>query len=226
MPYARRRYNRRRPAYRRRRIPGLATRPRMMPRTLALKRYQQVGTRVFWFKQNGNLSTNLIGDINYSWRTRDMMVQPAPYGIQDCFNLYDQYKILALKVKFFPAFVGAEPDATLFPGGGLQRGDTVVWSDQRFDPGAQLNVLISQVINNASAKMINSRRPYSRTIYRSRGNPHWGSCQDYQAVPDPWSAAVEILGNNYRPSATPTTPGQVFWYYTVQWKVLFRGRRQ
>lgn len=216
----------RRPRRRNRRVPGLATRSRMMPRQLAVKRANQVSTRVFWFKQNGQLHTDFAGNINFRWRTMAMLDNPAPVGVDNVFALYDQYKILALKVKFFPAFVGNEPDFAVLPGGGLFRGDTIVWSDQRFDPNAQVPTTISQVINNASAKMINSRRPYARALYRSRGNPEWGSCQQPTNDPDTWDASIEILGNNYRPAATPTATPQVFWYYTIQWKIIVRGRRQ
>lgn len=223
MPYKKRGVRNRR----RRRVPGLATRPSMMSRTLAAQRRQQVSTKVFWFKQNGQLTADLNGDILYRWRTRNMLTPPAPIGVNNAFALYDQYKILAMKVRLFPAFVGNEPDTTLLQPGGIWRGDTCVWSDQRFNINQQQPTTIAEVINNASSRMINSRRPYSRALYRAKGNPLWGSTVNIATDPDPWDASIEITGNNFLPTPSATLPnGQVFWYYTVTWKLIFRGRRQ
>lgn len=222
MPYTKR-YNRRRPAYRRRRrVPGLATRPRMMPRTLAMKRMNQVGTKVFWFKRNGIITPNLAGTRYSYWRTQEINdPQTTPIGWPAVKTLYDQYKVLAIKVRLFPANVGIESDSAIFASNALLRGDTVVWTDQRYQPNAPAT--ISEVINNASTKMINSRRPYARTLFRARGNPEWGDTQS--ALPDSWDGSIEMLFNNASPApATGTAP--TLWYWTVQYKVLVRGRRQ
>ena len=223
MPY-RRRYNARRPRRRRpRRVPGLATRPRMMPRMLAMKRMNQVGTKVFWFKRNGIIQTN-IGGSNYSfWRTREINDPgTTPVGWPAVKTLYDQYKVLAIKVRFFPANVGVEPDSVLIGGSNaLLRGDTAVWTDQRYQPNVP--TLISEIINNASTRMINSRRAYARSLFRPRGNPEWGDTQS--TTPDSWDGAIELLINNATPQPVGGT-GPVLWYFTIQYKVLVRGRRQ
>lgn len=223
MPF--RRTYRRRPGYRRtfrrrRNVAGLATRPRMMSSALSMKRRNQVSTKVFWFKRNGVIQSNPAGN-NYSfWRTREIN-NPEPIGWAAVKTLYDQYKVLAMKLKFFPANVGVEPDSALFASNALLRGDTAVWSDQRWAPNSPQQ--ISEIINNASTKMINSRRPYARTIYRPRGEPEWGDTQS--PTPDSWDGSVELIINNASPAPATGTP-PVLWYWTLQYKVVVRGRRQ
>lgn len=222
MPYRRTAYRRRRPAYRRRNVAGLATRPSMMSRSLMMRRRNQVSTKVFWFKRNGLISPNLSGT-NYSfWRTREINDQlTTPAGWDAVKTLYDQYKVLALKVRLFPANVGIESDSAIFASNALLRGDTVVWTDQRYQPNAPAT--ISEVINNASTKMINSRRPYARTLFRPKGNPEWGDTQS--PLSDSWNGAIELLINNSSPAPVVGDP-PTLWYWTIQYKVLVRGRRQ
>lgn len=225
MPYARRRFayaRRPRPTYRRRNVAGFATRPRMMPKTLAMKRMNQVSTKVFWFKQNGVISPDTTGRIYSFWTARGFNAA-SPTGWSALRTLYDQYKVLAIKVRFFPANVGIEPDTALFANSALLRGDTISWTDQRFDTTAQAPTAISQVINNASARMTNSRRSYSRQIFRPTGYPEWGQTSGPPTV-ESWNGAIETL----TVGATPATPTviPVLWYYTVQWKIIVRGRHQ
>lgn len=224
MPYSRRKFARRRAPFRRRRVPGLATRPRMMPRTYARMRKNQVATKVFWFKLNGQSSTPPVLDYNYfAFRTRGFTTEPGG-GVSTVpqrdaiFSLYDQFKVLAISVKWFPVNVGTEPGQVLAQGI-LNRGDQVIWSDQRFDDTAVLPIQISEVLNHGSARMIQPRRFQSRTMYRPKGHPEWGSCENPQTIQDPWNGAIQMLVNN----ATPNRP---IWYYTLTYKVLVRGRRQ
>ena len=201
---------------------GLATYPRMMPRTLAAKRMNQVGTKVFWFKRNGIISPDLAGSRYSFWRTQEINVPATtPVGWPAVKTLYDQYKVLAIKLRLFPANVGIESDSAIFASNALLRGDTVVWSDQRYQPNAPTNV--SEVINNASARMINSRRPYTRSLFRPRGNPEWGDTQS--ATNDSWDGALEMLFNNASPAPAAGAP-PTLWYWTIQYKILVRGRRQ
>lgn len=228
MPYARRRftYARRRRA----RKTGLATRPRMMGRTQKLRRFNQVSTKVFYFKINGELTTDGSGNIYRAWTTRNLNVPspgiPVPAGWDSLKELYDQYKVIGMTLKLFPANVGIEPDATLLAAGGLLRGDTAVYSDQRFDSGAAAPTQINEVINKASCRMINSRRPYTRNLFRSRGYPTWANTQG-PATPDSWNGSIEILVNNATPeSLTPPITTPLLWYWTLQYKVVVRGRTQ
>lgn len=202
----------------------LATRPRMMPRTLAFKRMNQVSSKVFWFKVNGELLSDAAGNRYSRFLTRDLdPAAIAPVGWTALKSLYDQYKVLAIKLRLFPSNVGIESDSAIFASNALLRGDTVVWSDQRFDAAVQPPTSISEIINNASAKMINSRRPYSRTLYRPRGQPTWGDTQGPNL--DSWNGSIELLVNNASPApAVGNIP--VLYYYTLQYKVLVRGRTQ
>lgn len=231
MPFIRRPFRRRftRRPYRRR-IPGLATRPRMMSKALTVKRMNQVSTRVFWFKKNGVISPDAQGRIYSFWTARGFNNPPGtpppdpPVGWPALRSLYDQYKVLAIKVRFFPANVGIEPDSALFgPSNALFRGDSIAWTDQRFDTGSQTPTLISQVINNASARMVASRRPFSRVIYRGSGYPEWAQTVGPNTT-DSWNGSVEFLINGATPSTATFIP--VLWYYTVQYKVMVRGRHQ
>lgn len=201
---------------------GLATRPRMMSRNLAFKRHNQISTKTFWFKRNGTISLDPAGNNFSSWRTQEINVPvTTPVGWPAVKTLFDQYKVLAIKVKLFPSNVGIESDSALFGSNGLLRGDTAVWSDQRFQPNVPQS--ISEIINDASCKMINSRRPYARTLFRPRGNPDWGDTQS--ATQDSWNGSIQMLINNGSQTPLPGTPPQIF-YFTVQYKILVRGRRQ
>lgn len=203
----------------------LATRPRFMSRRMKFKRMNQVQGRVFYFKRNSFISADLAGNAYTYMSTRQLNdIQTQPVGWDALKLLFDQYKVLAMKVRMFPANVGVEPDSSVFAANALFRGDTIVWSDQRFDPVLQNPTSISEVINYASARMINSRAPYTRTIYRAKGYPGWANTRG-PPTQDPWNASIEIITNNATPS-TPQAAGPTLWYYTVQWKVLVRGRIQ
>lgn len=223
MPYSRRPYRaRRRAPYRRRPNNGLATRPRMMPKGLAFKRMNQVSTKVFWFKYNGQIAIPPIVETRFlPFLTQDL-VDPAVnvQQFQSVFNLYDQYKVLGMKVNLFPSNVGTEPGSLITAA--TNRGDTIIWSDQRVDPTVPAPLFISEVIQNASARMIDSRRKYSRSLYRPKGKPSWGSTIDYNSAdpsPDLWNGSINVLINN-------ASSNRTLWYYTVTFKVVVRGRRQ
>ena len=227
MPYRRRYRARRRP---RRRNNPLATVPRMMPKSYAFKRHNQVATKVFWLKLNGQIDvpTNPQGGGVSIFRTRGIVNGPViPSGRNAIFSLYDQFKVLAIRIRWFPANVGIEPGVTTAGVPTLTsqtaRGDQVIWSDQRIDPNQQVPTLISEVINNASARMINPRRSQTRVLYRPKGVPAWGSCIDPTTQPDQWNGGIYHIINNATPSSVT---GRPVWYYTLTYKLLVRGRRQ
>lgn len=220
MPYRRRKKTtRRKPRY-------LATRPRMMTRNTALKRMNQVSTDLKYFKTNGVLQSDLQGKVKFTWRTQDLVDNP-PNGFVYMKELFDQYKCLAIQMKIFPANVGIEPDSAIFTDSAFYRGNTVIWSDQREEPNVQSPDNISDIISDASARIINSRRPYRRALYRPKGEPRWGSTQDQQTEPDTWDGAIQQLTTEAIPyiPVTPVTPAPTLWFWTLSYKVLFRGRR-
>jgi len=241
MPYVRRRKFNYAKRYRKRnygtrRIPGLAARPRMMPRALARKRYNQVSTKTFWFKANGtiNVDNNAFKFIEY--RTTALLPQLNPQGWAEATAMFDQYKVMGMTYRLFPANVGTEStgrDPTL---GGttpsnliplpINRGNHCLWLDQRFDGSVQQPTSIGDVINTASARLINPRRPYRISIWRPTGKPKWGSTRSLTTNPDDWTGVINhiVEGATPLPPATPQ-PQIPIYYYTLQWKVVFRGRQ-
>lgn len=220
MPYPQhaKTYRRRAPATRyRKRIHATTT--KFMPRQLARKRYNNTSTRVMWFKTNGvettGAATNFgIGYLNDTVRTAT--------DWDNAYSIYTQYKILAMKVRWFPANVGIESDTVIFgtAAGGLLRGDNLVLNDPDNNLALPANMPISDGIKQGSARMINSRRPYSRTLYRPKGYPEWGD----RAANDPWAGKIIKITNNA--SVSPAAPADPInlWYYTITYKVVFRGR--
>lgn len=209
---------------RNRRAPGLATVPRMMGRMTYLKRKAGVDTKVFWFKTNAVVRTTPSANQFLGLRTFDLSGPTGPQSFSVLCNLYDQYKILGMKVKYFPANLGTEAD----PIAGqfqtpLKRGNVVCWIDQRYDPGTQTPSTISEVIGNNNTRMLQPNRRITCSIWRPIGKVVWGSTKDLQTAGDPWSGELALLIND----ASITPPNGVpivLYYYTVQYKVVFRGR--
>lgn len=220
MPYRRRR----RPAARRRRP---ATR-RFIPRALAVKRTNQVSTRVFYFKQNGTILPFPAGAFK-AWQTADLITNP-PAGFEDLAKLYDQYKILALKVCLFAANIGSEsadPNPPTVAPSFWARGNTIVYSDQRTADPVVPPASISDVINYASARMISSRSAhYSRNLFRPKGQPLWASLDSTLGAPDTdnWKGSIQL--KNEGASYLPPAGNRPLYYWTLCYKVIVRGRVQ
>lgn len=206
------------------RVPGLATRPRVMPRSLARKRWYQVATKTFWFKDNGTIQNSTTGAYYRAFLTQNLVTDTPP-GFEDLCKLYDEFKVIGMFVKLFPANVGIESDTAIFANTGLQRGDAIVYSDQRADVVPLQPNSIADKINQASARMINPRRPYSRKIFRSTGNPDWGGCESITQQPDQWVGGIYIFGQNTT-TFTPPQASRTLWYWTRTYKIVVRGRIQ
>lgn len=233
MPFTRRRrFNfRRRPFFRRNNYRGgrygLATRPRMMPRALRFKRMNQVDTRVCYFKVNGVITANDQLNQYYEFRT-SFLYAANPNGWAQYTLLYDQFKILGMTYRLYPSNVGTEPTAAGAQGPAstihFNRGNHCIWNDQRWDPTVVQPTTIGQVINTASAKLINPRRPYTRSIWRPRGRYQWGATRAFTTTnPDPWTGSINHLING----ATVQPQGQLkeLYFYVLTFKVIFRGRQ-
>lgn len=208
-----------------------------MPKQLAAERAGQVSTKTFYFKTSGQIFSDNNGTVNTSWRTQFGPVQPGnpnrlpdisdSYTFAEC---YTEYKILAIKVKLFASAVGGEtgslPSGPQQPlQGGFTRGNTVLYFDQDIREGEPLPTNIQDVMTLGSAKMIPSRSErWSVTLYRKKDVPEWGCCDRNVPVanrnPDPWYGGIFILGNNAR----PLNPAPRLWYFTVTYKIIFRGR--
>lgn len=203
--------------------PGLATRPRMFNRTQRFKRMNQVSTQVMWFKENTEIAVGASGT-NYTQYVTNLVEINPQFIVAS--QLWDQYKVLGMKIRLFPANVGTEPDAAIFANNAFLRGNHIVWSDQRYDPTIQSPSQISDVINTASAKMMNPRRQYSRAIYRPRGKVSWGSTRDIANNPDPWKAMIGHFCQDTTPLAAPPAVNPILFFVTIQFKVIYRGRSQ
>lgn len=229
MPFRRRfnyapRYRRRRYNNFRKRGVGLATRPRMMSRAYKWKRYNQVDTRTAWFKINGTIGINANQSQYYEFRT-SFLPSSNPNGWSQYTTLYDQYKILGFVYKLFPSNVGTEATSQVGqPSIHFNRGDHCLWLDQRFDPNVVQPSQIGEVINTASARLINPRRPYKISIWRPRGKPQWGSTRDIINNGDAWTGSINHLINGATPQLPPLLPKPCY-FYTIQYKVIFRGRQ-
>lgn len=213
-------------ALRRKRKTGgvLATRPQMMSQSLAFKRKNQVSSRVMWFKQNGTIAADASGNRTLEFRWD--LLQSIPQFLLFV-DIYDQYKLLGYKLTLHPANIGTDPTAGQAGGPTLyfNRGNHIVWSDQRFDPASIVPTLIAQIINTASAKMINPRKTFSRSLWRPRGKPRWGSMKNIGTAGDDWHSTINLIINNSS-VVTPPATVPVLYFYTIQWKVAFRGRIQ
>lgn len=199
------------------RVPGLATKARFMSKGLTQRRIQAVDTKVFYFKTNGVAETNTVGQYYKSFNSRELTQNPGTFPqFTTLKTVYDEFKVLAVKIRFFPAYVGIEPV------GPILRGNTITWQDQRAD-----NVLppvgIVDVINNASSRMVGSRRPFTRSIYRAKGNDAWGTSQA-PIYNDSWNGSINVFVQDATPTPVFTTAVKL-WFWTQTFKVVFRGRR-
>lgn len=232
MPYKRRGRSRRRSSRRR----GLATRPKMIPRGLARKRYQQISTKVFYFKTVGYLNSDTNGIMNSCFPTLEYV--PAAGGLPSYYKpnvpfdydrvaaCYNEYKCLGISVKFIPAGVGTEATSgapvTTLPVIPLFRGNTVSYIDQDVDIDTPAPDSILDVVTLGSAKSHNNRRQFTRSMFRAKGNPIWGNCDHNIAIhdrtPDSWFGSICFLANDCTPAR------RKIWYWVATWKIIFRGR--
>lgn len=196
---------------------------KFMSRGLARKRHNASDTKMFYFKTNATATTNLSGQYFKSHGARALTQDPGDWPQFTLLkSIYDQFKCIAIKVRYFPANVGIEPYASTIPiVNPTYRGNTIVWNDQRAD-SLLPPVTIGAIINNASARIMNSRRSFSRSIYRSGGFDTWGNIQSV-ATQDSWNGSINIFIDDATPATVLEAPN--LWYWTAQYKVIFRGRR-
>lgn len=226
---------RRRPRRRNNRRRIYATKASFIPKGLALKRYGQVSTKVFYFRSAGSLNSQTgTGICTGRWTTQAGGATPGSpnrmpdvadsYTIAECYN---EYKVLAIRVRVFAANIGSEM-GQIMPGPdrpGYNRGNTVMYLDQEIRPTEPLQTDIVNVMTYGSTRMIPSRADkHTKVLYRKKGVPEWGCCDRTvpasDRTPDPWHAGIFLLTNNARlnPSVNP------LWFYTVTYKIIFRGR--
>lgn len=188
---------------------------------------QNLTREVRWFKDVGPVSSQLGGFVN------DSITGAAVAGSQqfDLFGrIWEEYKVLKIIVKWFPANVGGEslqaPSGTGVPVGAplLQRGDCVTWIDPN-TPTPPPPSSINDVMGKSSAMIVQPRRLQKRWMSRPRGYPTWGSIGPNGIIAnlDPWDGSINMYGDNFTPSIAPGQ--QVFFWRIAYYKVLFRSRQ-
>lgn len=214
-----------------------ATKSQFMPPALAVKRYGQLSTKTFFFKTAGTINSDNSGQTTMNWPTQ---FQPAIVGnpkrmpvVADSVNaaeMYTEYKVVAVKVTVFAANIGSEPGQAPIPpitgfSAGYNRGATVMYIDQEVRPNEPLPLDLTEVLNYGSTRMIPSRADkHTRIIFRKKGVPEWGCCDRNVPIadrqPDRWDGAIFLLGNFARLNLGI----RPLWFYTVAYKITFRGR--
>lgn len=189
------------------------------------KRVAQNVTRdVKWFKESRPIESDNSGEIRFALQTT------TPQNAGDFTNFgifYEEYKILQVMVKFYPAKVGSESVQNQAVGVGQPlylRGDTCSWIDQRDDDPAPATIF--DVINKSSTRIFQPRRFHKRWMSRPKGYPRWGTLNQDGTINqvDPWVASIRMFGVGFTPSGAPGN--QQFFYCQCYYKVLYRNRRE
>lgn len=230
MPFRRRRFNRFRRRGGRRRFGGQVGPSLRRTRWTFKKRVAQNITReVRWFKYVGVVTSNALGRLEENYSTGDV---GQAKQFDSYTRIWEEYKVLQVSVKWFPANVGGESQQQP-PGGApgpppgaplLQRGDCVTWCDPN-TPSLYPTGGITDIMGKSSARLINPRRQHKRWINRPKGYPKWGLISPGGVVttPDAWPGSISMYGDNFTPIQAPGT--QQYFYAQVMFKVLFRSRQ-
>ena len=214
--------------------------PKFMPGALASKKYNATDTKTFYFKINGKaLSSQGTGGYFSAFKSQELYSNPTLHPQFSRFRAcYDEYKCLGMRLRMFPCAVGLEPRYTTtgLPST-LNRGNLIVWNDQHFDRNTVVPTSIDEVINDSSARMLNARSSFTRTISRPAGVPGWGKNNTLPTPPvppatlptypsaDPWNGCINVLVVDSTPSPVTPNPAVKLYYWTLTYKVIFRGRQ-
>ena len=185
---------------------------------------QNLTRNVFWFKATGAVEVEPNGDIY----TR---VSPNNVTLISAFNnfarSYEQYKVLKVVAKFFPASVGSEGvNPALF-----HRGNICSYIDQppvEIVPPNGLN----DVMSLPSAKLFQPRRFHKRYINRPKGGrTNVWPLIEHDAAGNPavqsetWETQIKLFGDNFAPGPLPgNVPMPPYFFFEVYFKVVFRSR--
>ena len=225
MPYRRRTFNRfRRRTYRRRygnRVGASLGRTRW---TRNRRVAQGLTRNVFWFKRTGPVEVLPNGTIAQRFSANQATLTN---GFQNFARSYEQYKVLKMVLKLFPASVGSEGvNPALF-----HRGNSVTYVDQppiaAAPPGS-----INEVMSLPSARLFQPRSFHKRFINRPRGGltNRWPLI-DHDAAGNPvtqsesWESEIRVYGDNFAPGPLPGGVQMPPYFFTEQYfKVVFRSR--
>lgn len=230
-------YKKKTNGYKKRKRNLYGTVARFMPNRLKQERSAQVSTRTFFFSSSGTINSDNSGRTVASWQTQ--AVNPIP-GLPNRMpliadsnfvaELYNEYRVEAIKVTIYSANIGTEVGEIRNLGSGppyegFDRGNTVMFFDQEIRPNETLPDNIIDCINIGSCKMIPSRvSKYTRVLYRKKGINLWGCCDRNVEVadraPDPWYGGIHLIGQFAR-LGLGVRP---LWFFSVTYKISFRGR--
>lgn len=223
MPYQRRRFNRFR-----RRYPGRRTGAPMgrAPRWRRPQRVAQGLTRnVFWFKVTGGIYAGAAGRIfqRFSPNQVTFATQFNRYGY-----LYEQFKVLQMKLKFYPANVGGEEIGAPLTGPAFYRGNLITYVDQP-PIAAVAPTAINEVMSLPSSRVHQPRRFIKRYINRPRGGrfADWTLIDHIAGTGAPafqnekWVSEIRMFGDNFASNAN-----NPYFFFEQYFKVLFRSRYQ
>ena len=185
---------------------------------------QNLGKTMFWFKRAGSVTAQ--PDNSLYLKTTPNEVFPIPSFINQCRG-FEQYKVLKVITKFYPAYVGSETN-TASTAAAFRRGNVVTWIDQppignQPSPGE-----ITLLMGFPSSRLHQTRA----TIKRWMNRPSGGRFNDWAYIthpsalgvpavsPDTWDSEIKIFGDNFG-----FAPGNNRPYFFVEtlYKVVFRS---
>lgn len=192
---------------------------------------QNLSKDVFWFKKCGDIPANASGELYLRITPNDIF--PIPSFVNMCRN-YEQYKVLKVITKFYPAYIGSETSTQSPANNGFRRGNVVTYIEQPpFDPQPTAGQ-ISLVMGFPSAKLHQTRSTIKRWMSRPSGGRYldWSRIQHFppnqqnlvpypNPAPDPWDSEIRIFGDNFS-----TTPANNKPYFFVEYlfQVIFRSK--
>jgi len=185
---------------------------------------QNLGTDVLWFKTVGDITGTGSGTLYLPSQPNDVF--PIPSFVNMC-RSWEQYKVLKVIVKFYPAYIGSET-STAAPAG-FRRGNTVTWVDQPPLQAQPVAGQIATVMGFPSAKLHNSRATIKRWINRPSGGRFldWAYVTHPTATglpvvaPDAWGTRINLFGDDFSASGQSSKP---YYFYEQLFKVVFRSR--
>lgn len=201
--------------------------PRM---TRKLRVYQNLTRDCRWFKE----TTFIVSDVNGRFTYRY-----SPLNVNQCLDFinwgkcWEEFKVLKMIVSWMPAGLGSEslqeannPQPYAGNIATFKRGEVIVYFDQG-DLDPPTNDFL-RLITKPSARLLNPNRFAKRWATRPKGAPAWGqfdSTNGSISTSDSWNdTVISVQGQNFTSSLQP---GNQLWYYvTISYKVLFRGRQR
>ena len=187
---------------------------------------QNLSTRAMWFKKCGDLGLTGDGIVNDIITANDSF--PIPSFVNEC-RSWEQYKVLRVVVKYYPAYVGSESVTQSL--GGYRRGNVVTWIEQPPFNAPNPNAgSISVLMGYPSAKLHQPRSTIKRWMNRPSGGRYlpWSFITHPTALglptiaPDTWDTQLRLFGDGF--SAATAGPQRPYFFYEALFKVVFRSR--